>query len=157
MLNRPDSYISALCDPPEMSLHDSLALEIQRLLLASPNRQEDLAEATGFTQASISNWTRGRRRPTIQACQQVADALDMQVVVALAPKGDAGAALMRLAGGMWHREEVLELVELLEQAVPNLEPSEIKMLVSMIRGVRDSADKRLRVPHDQRASLDEEE
>lgn len=53
---------------------------------------EDLAERIGVTQATVSRWESGERRPSRRMVRRLADALDRPVVELLTHLDDAEAA-----------------------------------------------------------------
>lgn len=70
-----------------MDMRKLVGRNVRRIRLARGLTQEQLSEASGFTQQYISDLERGRRNPTVVTLFELAQALGSTPVELITPEG----------------------------------------------------------------------
>ena len=80
-----------LKDPEVRKEYDALELEFEIIRAINIARiklgmtQEELSKKTGIPQANISRLEKGKRKPTFETLQKLANGLDMHIEIKLVP------------------------------------------------------------------------
>ncbi len=86
-MRRPGVKRSRGDQPPEGDvLFQSIADQVYQQRIARQLSQAELAELCGTAQSAIARLERGERPPRIDTLQRIADALDCELVLTLAPR-----------------------------------------------------------------------
>lgn len=113
---------------------------LQALRLGHGLTQTELAERIGVRQVTVSAWERGYREPNFEACEKLADALNVPLSAILV-SGDDGASddLVRAVADSFHKDPKRRLLFSLQM---NATPDDLDFVNTFLQRIAEERERK---------------
>lgn len=113
---------------------------LQAIRLSHGLSQEELAKLVGVRQVTISSWERGYREPNFEACEKLADALNVPLNSIMIPSDkSADDDLVRAVADSFHNDPKRRLLFSLQL---NATPEDLDFVNTFLQRIAEERERR---------------